>query len=394
MKHSNDRLIEMLIIVVVSTIVGILVGCAFIYSLYNKTLKNNSISSISEIDEIYSTIVEDYYDDIDKDKVIEGAISGMLSVLDEHTSYMNQDATTSFNKRMNGEYYGIGIEALTLEDEGVLVVSVMDSSPAKRSGIKENDVILQINGESLKGKKAAYFTSIVEKTSEEIKLTIRRDKKEMNISVLPEKVIIESVSIDKFNMNNKRIGYIKVSIFAANTASQFAKKLKDLEEGGIDSLIIDVRNNSGGYLSAASTMLEMFMKKGSILYKTESKGLTTVKKDSTDEHRDYPIVVLINNSSASASEILAASLKDNLNATLIGNTTYGKGTVQETVNVLEGSKVKITTKKWLTPNGDWINKTGIDPTIRVTLKDKYYENPIKDNDNQLTTAIKVMSEQK
>ena len=132
-------------------------------------------------------------------------------------------------------------------------------------------------------------------------------------------------------------------------------------------------------------MLEMFMKKGSILYKTESKGSTTVKKDSTDEHRDYPIA---------ASEILAASLKDNLNATLIGNTTYGKGTVQETVNVLEGSKVKITTKKWLTPNGDWINKTGIDPTIRVTLKDKYYENPIKDNDNQLTTAIKVMSEQK
>ena len=216
----------------------------------------------------------------------------------------------------------------------------------------------------------------------------------MNISVLPEKVIIESVSIDKFNMNNKRVGYIKVSIFAANTASQFANKLKDLEEGGIDSLIIDVRNNSGGYLSAASTMLEMFMKKGSILYKTESKGSTTVKKDSTDEHRDYPIAVLINNSSASASEILAASLKDNLNATLIGNTTYGKGTVQETVNVLEGSKVKITTKKWLTPNGDWINKTGIDPTIRVTLKDKYYENPIKDNDNQLTTAIKVMSEQK
>lgn len=318
----------------------------------------------------------------------------MLSVLDEHTSYMNQDTTTSFNKRMNGEYYGIGIEALTLEDEGVLVVSVMDSSPAKRSGIKENDVILQINGESLKGKKAAYFTSIVEKTSEEIKLTIRRDKKEMNISVLPEKVIIESVSIDKFNMNNKRVGYIKVSIFAANTASQFASKLKDLEEGGIDSLIIDVRNNSGGYLSAASTMLEMFMKKGTILYKTESKGSTVVKKDTTDEHRDYPIAVLINNSSASASEILAASLKDNLNATLIGNTTYGKGTVQETVNVLEGSKVKITTKKWLTPNGDWINKTGIEPTIRVTLKDKYYENPIKDNDNQLTTAIKVMSEQK
>lgn len=392
MKHSNDRLIEMLIIVIVSTFVGILGGGAFIYSLNYKSEKSNSISSISEIDEMYETIVEDYYDDIDKEKVIEGAISGMLSVLDEHTAYMNQDTTSSFNKKMNGEYYGIGIEALTLEEEGILVVSVMDDSPAQRSGIKENDVIIELNGESLKDKKASYFTSIVEKTSEEIKLTIKRDEKEMNISVLPEKIIIESVSIDKFSMNNKRIGYIKISIFAANTASQFATKLKELEEGGIDSLIIDVRNNSGGYLSAASTMLEMFMEKGSILYKTESKDVVAVKKDSTDEHREYPIAVLINNSSASASEILAASLKDNLNATLIGNTTYGKGTVQETINVLDGSKAKITTKKWLTPNGDWINETGIEPTIRVTLKDKYYENPIKDNDNQLTTAIKVMSE--
>ena len=392
MKHSNDRLIEMLIIVIVSTFVGILGGGAFIYSLNYKSEKSNSISSISEIDEMYETIVEDYYDDIDKEKVIEGAISGMLSVLDEHTAYMNQDTTSSFNKKMNGEYYGIGIEALTLEEEGILVVSAMDDSPAQRSGIKENDVIIELNGESLKDKKASYFTSIVEKTSEEIKLTIKRDEKEMNISVLPEKIIIESVSIDKFSMNNKRIGYIKISIFAANTASQFATKLKELEEGGIDSLIIDVRNNSGGYLSAASTMLEMFMEKGSILYKTESKDVVAVKKDSTDEHREYPIAVLINNSSASASEILAASLKDNLNATLIGNTTYGKGTVQETINVLDGSKAKITTKKWLTPNGDWINETGIEPTIRVTLKDKYYENPIKDNDNQLTTAIKVMSE--
>jgi carboxyl-terminal processing protease len=392
MKHSNDRLIEMLIIVIVSTFVGILGGGAFIYSLNYKSEKSNSISSISEIDEMYETIVEDYYDDIDKEKVIEGAISGMLSVLDEHTAYMNQDTTSSFNKKMNGEYYGIGIEALTLEEEGILVVSVMADSPAQRSGIKENDVIIELNGESLKDKKASYFTSIVEKTSEEIKLTIKRDEKEMNISVLPEKIIIESVSIDKFSMNNKRIGYIKISIFAANTASQFATKLKELEEGGIDSLIIDVRNNSGGYLSAASTMLEMFMEKGSILYKTESKDVVAVKKDSTDEHREYPIAVLINNSSASASEILAASLKDNLNATLIGNTTYGKGTVQETINVLDGSKAKITTKKWLTPNGDWINETGIEPTIRVTLKDKYYENPIKDNDNQLTTAIKVMSE--
>ena len=209
----------------------------------------------------------------------------------------------------------------------------------------------------------------------------------MTISMIPKKIVIESVTSNTFYRNSKKIGYLKISIFAANTASQFTTKLKQLEENGIDSLIIDVRNNTGGYLSNVATILELFMKKDEVLYKIESKNSTYDRKDSTEDKRDYPVTVLVNSSSASASEILASCFRDNRNSDIIGTTTYGKGTVQETVNVLDNSMAKITTKKWLTPNGNWINGKGIEPTISVDLNNIYNQNPIYDNDNQLEMAV-------
>jgi len=218
-----------------------------------------------------------------------------------------------------------------------------------------------------------------------------RNEKSMNFILSAEKVIIESVTRNIFYKNYKQIGYIKIDIFAANTASQFTTKLKELEESGIDSLIIDVRDNAGGYLSSVSTILELFMNKDDILYKIENKQKVTERKDNTNDSRDYPIAVLINGSSASASEVLATSLKDNKQSELIGETSYGKGTVQETVNVLDGGMAKITTKKWLTPNGEWINEVGITPTVTVKLSENYLKNPTYDNDNQLEKAINVMT---
>jgi len=393
MKKSNKRLVDILIVVLISSFVGMLGGAAAIYTVdYTKDKENElDISKYEEIDEVFDTIVDEYYDEINKEKLIEGAISGMLSVLDTYSSYMDKADTTSFNNKMLGEYYGVGIEALTLEGTGVLVVGVLDNSPAYRSGIKEGDIIIEANGESLKEKGATYFTSLVSKTKEEIKLVINRDERTLNISLNPEKVVITSVFSNKFTIDNNNVGYIKITIFAANTASQLATELKSLEESGIDSLIIDVRDNSGGYLSTASTILEMFMKKGTTLYNIETKTTTTTRKDTTDEYRDYPVALLVNNSSASASEILAACFKDNLNSPIVGNTTYGKGTVQETVSVLDGGMAKITTKKWLTPKGEWINDVGLTPTIKVSISDKYLQNPIFDNDNQLETAIKALT---
>lgn len=387
MFKSNSRLVDILIVVLISSFVGIVGGACYMYSLQIKNKDEHiQASNIAQIDEVYNTIVNKYYDDVDQEKLVEAAVSGMLSTLDKNTSYLDSNSTDNFNKKMKGEYYGVGIEALNVED-GVLVVSVMKGSPAEDSGILENDIIIEVDGESLKGKPTTYFTDIVSKSDKELKLVVNRKGRELNINVTPEKVIIESVTSNNFKVDGKSVGYIKISVFAANTASQFSSKLKLLEDLGIDALVIDVRNNSGGYLSNAATILEMFMKKGEILYKTESKTSVVTREDETDEYRDYPVAILVNASSASASEVLTACFMENRDSKVIGTITYGKGTVQETLNVLDNSMAKITTKKWLTPKGNWINESGITPTIVLDISDKYLQNPTFDNDNQLERAI-------
>lgn len=390
-KHSDKRLVDIVIVVLISTFVGMLCGVSILYSMnLDYFNKNKSDVDLGEIGEVYDKIVNEYYGTVDEDKLAEAAISGMLSILDKNTTYLNEADTTSFNNRMQGEYYGIGVEVFTADNSGILVMSVLKNSPAEAAGILEGDFIVAVDGESLIGKKATYFNSIISNSKNSVKLTIERNKKNIDISLTPEKIIIESVSSNIFYRDSKKVGYIKIDIFAANTASQFIAMLNKLEENGIDSLIIDVRNNAGGYLSNVATILELFMNNGTTLYKIETKESTTARKDITDDKREYPVVVLVNGSSASASEILAACFKENKGSDIVGTKTYGKGTVQEQISVLNNSMAKITTKKWLTPNGNWIDGVGVEPTIKVELNSNYLNNPTYNNDNQLETAINVI----
>jgi len=391
MKRNQNRFTDILVVVIISCFVGMISGAAAIISINNKNASKVETSGFNEVSALYDKILNEYYTNVDEDTLIEGAMSGMLSTLDVNSSFLDQNATNSFNNRMKGEYYGIGIEALTLNDVGVLVVGVLENSPAEKVGLKDGDIILSINGISLKGKTASYFTSLVNSLETDLKIKITRDDKLFDYTLSAEKITISSVSTNTFLKEGKRVGYIKISIFAANTASQFTTKLQELESSGIDSLIIDVRDNAGGYLSNTATILELFMKKGTVLYQTETKDSTTKRKDLTDTSRNYPVAVLVNGSSASASEVLAASFEDNYNSELIGTTTYGKGTVQETVSVLDGSSTaKITTKKWLTPKGVWIDGKGLEPTIKIEINDKYLTNPIFENDNQLSVALNTI----
>ena len=390
-KHSDKRLVDIVIVVLISTFVGMLCGVSILYSMnLDYFNKNKSDVDLGEIGEVYDKIVNEYYGTVDEDKLAEAAISGMLSILDKNTTYLNEADTKSFNNRMQGEYYGIGVEVFTADNSGILVMSVLKNSPAEAAGILEGDFIIAVDGESLIGKKATYFNSIISNSKNSVKLTIERNKKNIDISLTPEKIIIESVSSNIFYRDSKKVGYIKIDIFAANTASQFIAMLNKLEENGIDSLIIDVRNNAGGYLSNVATILELFMNNGTTLYKIETKESTTARKDITDDKREYPVVVLVNGSSASASEILAACFKENKGSDIVGTKTYGKGTVQEQISVLDNSMAKITTKKWLTPNGNWIDGVGVEPTIKVELNSNYLNNPTYNNDNQLETAINVI----
>ena len=181
--------------------------------------------------------------------------------------------------------------------------------------------------------------------------------------------------------------YIYISLFAINTYEQFKNKLNELEESGIDSLILDLRSNTGGHLTSAEAISSLFVDSNHIIYQLSQNNKITKVKSKGNRTVEYPIVLLVDNYTASASELLAGCLKDNLNVTIIGLKTYGKGTIQELVALSNGDQYKITTKKWLTPNGDWINEKGIEPDIEVKLNNEYFYNPSDETDNQLQTAI-------
>ena len=206
------------------------------------------------------------------------------------------------------------------------------------------------------------------------------------------KVEIPYVSGEIFEKNGKKIGYLDITLFSGTSYKQFKNELNKLEKEKIDSLVIDVRGNNGGYLSSVTDICNLFLEKNKIIYKLEDDSGTQDKKDTTKEKRTYKIAVLINGGSASASEILASAIKESYGGLVVGTKSYGKGTVQQTKKLLDGSMIKYTTQKWLTPNGNFINEVGVEPTNEIELNESYYENPSYDTDNQLQEALNLVSE--
>ena len=235
---------------------------------------------------------------------------------------------------------------------------------------------------------------IKESDKKEIKITIQRDSEEKEVKLKRQKLEVPTVTTKIYENNDKKIGYIDISIFSSVTDKQFKEKLKELEKKEIDGLIIDVRDNNGGYLNVVTNIASSLLKKGDIIYKLEkSNKKVETKKDTTKEKRTYPIAVLVNAGSASASEILASAIKESYKGFVVGTNTYGKGTVQQTMNLEDGSMIKYTIENWLTPNGNWINEVGVTPTNVVELDEIYYQKPISENDNQLQEAINLVSNQ-
>ena len=222
-------------------------------------------------------------------------------------------------------------------------------------------------------------------------MVVMRDKNELTFTLERAKVEIPSVVTKTFTKNDKKIGYVGISIFFFFFAKQFESKLLELEKTDISSLVIDVRDNNGGYLSSVTDIVSLLLPKGEIIYQVQKDKKKEITKDRTVAKRDYPIAVLTNNGSASASEILAAAIKESYHGYVVGTKTFGKGTVQEVKKLSDGSMIKYTTQNWLTPKGNWINGVGIDPTDEVKLDDKYYKEAIDENDNQLQKALELVS---
>lgn len=389
---NSFNTIEVLIIIIVSITFGIVVGVSL--SFFRDEYRGEKVSnSLQELITVYQNILNSYYKNIDEKDLADAAIDGMMSSLDDpYSTYMDEENTETFNETVDGSYVGIGI-TITVDKSGDFsILDVADDSPAEKAKIKKGDVIIDIDGKELDGVSLDEVTTMVKgKEGSKLSLTILRDGKKIKKTVSRGSIDLVSVNSQVYALNNGNAGYISISSFAANTYKQFKKELKKVEDKNIMSLIIDVRSNPGGHLSQTKKILELFMKKNKVLYQVEFKGNKTKIKDQTKTFRSYPVVILVNSSSASASEILAAAFKDSYtNVTILGETTYGKGTVQTAYSLSDGSSLKYTTERWLTPKGKWIDGKGVTPDKEVLLTDEYLENPIAENDLQLQSALDIL----
>ena len=383
---------EVFSITIFSLLLGVL-ACFSVLTILNKG-KNYFVLSkeLAKFVDAYDAIVNNYYKKVDKDKLVESAINGMVSsVGDEYTSYSDKDVTDNFNEAVNGKYMGIG--ALIMKSENDLVIyKVFEDSPSYRAGLKDGDIILKLDDKDTKDMSVNDIASIVKNDrNKEVKLLVKRGEENLDITIVKDMVELPVVSGKVINHNDKKIGYISLSIFSSVASEQFNKELVKLEKEGISGLVIDVRGNSGGYLTTVTDIASYFLKKGDIIYKLEVNDKVTVRKDKTKESRDYPVAVLIDKNSASASEILASSIKESYNGYVVGTNSYGKGTVQQTLVLSDGSMIKYTIEKWLTPLGNWINEEGVIPTNYVELSSEYLNNPVFENDNQLNKALELVS---
>ncbi len=382
---------EVVILLVITTILSLFLGSIITNKVLN--LKITKVSdNLQEFISNYEYIISNYNGNIDEEELLNSALEAVLNKLDKNSTYIDSEENSNFDKLLEGSYTGYGIQITNDDNDNIVVYSVFKNSPADDAGIKAGDILVKYNNEDIKGLTSSeLIKKITDNNKKSIKLTYKRNDEEITVKLKTATIELKSVSSDTYNENNKKIGYIYVSIFANNTATQFSKQLSKLEKKEIDSLMIDLRSNSGGYLQTATTMISEFLDKTHPIYQIQKNNKITKYYSVGAKTKKYKIIVLVNENSASAAEIMASALQEQYGATLIGTKTYGKGTVQELQKLRSGNEYKVTTKNWLTSNGKWIDETGIEPDIEIELNSSYLDEPSTSNDNQLQKAIKEAS---
>ena len=316
----------------------------------------------------YETIKKDYYKDIDDEKLVNGAIEGMITGLeDPYSTYMNQEEAKSFNESISSSFEGIGAE-IQEQDGKIMVVSPIKGSPAEKAGIKPNDMIESVDGKSIEGLSATEAVlKIRGEKGTKVVLTISRvgESKPISITIVRDTIPIETVYAE---MLDDGIAKIQVTSFSEHTVDELQTALNEMSKKDMKALILDLRGNPGGLLDQAIEMASIFVPNGEVVLQVENRnGEKEVYKSENDGEFDLPVVVLIDNGSASASEIVAAAVSESADIPLIGVKSFGKGTVQSAQDFKDGSNLKFTAFKWLTPEGNWIHKKGIAPDIEAKL---------------------------
>lgn len=390
-----------IIIAILITFVITFCGSILLYGHYlssNNMLINTYESSGNieeDLDLLRSELEKEYKGEIDEEKMYESALKGYVEGLgDEYTTYMTADEFDSLNSSLT-DFVGIGVYLTEEKNTGrtVIIGTIDEDTPAARAGIKSGDIILEVDLEDVSTKGSDYVSSKVKgKEGTTVKLKLLRGEEEIELDVKRESIKVYKL---KYEMLENNIGYIDFDSFTDTSDEEFKEAYEDLQSQGIEALIVDLRDNTGGYVDSALNIADLFVDKGTNLLITEDKDGNKEKEVAKKEKIiDVPVVVLVNNYSASASEILTGCLKDYNVATVVGTTTYGKGVIQSLFTNVLGEKMggvlKVTTAEYYTPNGNKINKIGIEPDEEIELELDSDETLTKDNDNQLKKALEIL----
>jgi len=370
-----------------------------------KSKEEMPLNDLRTFTEIFARIKNDYVVEVDDKTLIENAIKGMLSGLDPHSSYLDTKAFQELQIGTSGEFGGLGIE-VGMENGFIKVISPIDDTPAARSGIKAGDIIIRLDGSPVKGLTLNDSVKKMRgKPGTDIVLTVVRDGTDKPFKIVITRSIIKVKSV-KFELIDKEYGYIRITQFQSKTGKSVvaaAKKLMKSTKDKLKGLVIDLRNNPGGVLSASVSVSDAFLETGLIVYTEGRVADSKLRFNATegDIVKGAPIIVLVNGGSASASEIVAGALQDHGRAIIMGEKTFGKGSVQTISPARGGSAVKLTTARYFTPNGRSIQAKGIEPDIivepvKVALKSKPKVRQIKERDlsRHLSAASKSKNKSK
>ena len=364
------------------------------FNISHSFSNNELYEKIDLFGEVLEKIKKDYVDEVNQAEMIDSAINGVLQSLDPYSAYMSPSLFKEMQTDTRGEFGGLGIE-IGMESGVVKVISPIDDTPAAQAGIKAGDYIVKIADEQVQGKSLMEAVKLMRgPINTSIKLTVRRKnvKKPLEFNITRKKIEVKSVNSEIIG-ENKNLGYIRLKSFNENSDKQFIDTIKSFEKNSkINGYILDLRNNPGGLLSQAVNITDFFLDDGEIVSTKGRKASETRKffAKKGDAIKGKPIIVLINNGSASASEIFAGALKDHKRAVILGENSYGKGSVQSIVPLRNGGGMRLTISKYYLPSGNSISEVGVTPDIVVEEIGEDFK--IKsDNDNQLNYALKLFN---
>ncbi len=368
----------------------------FFFNLISSNVfsKNNLYEQIDIFGEVIENIKKDYVDEVDQVEMMNSAINGVLQSLDPYSAYLSPELFEEMQTDTRGEFGGLGIE-IGMEAGVVKVISPIDGTPAEKAGVKAGDFIVKIGQEQVQGKSLMEAVKLMRgPVGTSIDLTIRRKgiKKPLKFKIERKIIEVQSVSADVIS-DKKNIGYIRLKSFNENSDSQFLKSIKKFEKNQkIKGYVIDLRNNPGGLLTQAINITDFFLEDGEIV-STKGRKVSETRKffaRKGDEVKGKPVVVIINNGSASASEIFAGALKDHKRAIILGENSYGKGSVQSIIPLRNGGGMRLTISKYYLPSGKSISEVGVTPDILVEETDEDFTIR-SEKDNQLNYAIKLFN---